>query len=646
MKSIGRGIGIALLFVLLLHGVTLLAQAESPITVTGSQPVISILETLTTASQLEVTVNSTVTGTTEGIAAFCRGEVDMVAANRPISVAEENNCTVNEQRIEYAEFLIGYDILAIIAHPELSFATCLSDANLTAIFAPSAQYQVTSWDQTQIADAVSLPLTIYLPAENTLAYALLDRRVAGFGLRSDAVIGNNDADIVQAVATTPGAIGAIHLTAGLDLSGIQVVNLRNEELGECFAPSADTVDNRQYTDANRLLVYVNRASLNNTGLTDLLSFVVGETAAPIVADAGFIAPSANASGLNQEILLGNAFGRQFSKDLVTFQMVSSVTGQLRIGGSAGLSAYMQNATDQFSSAYSGVTTDLQLDGEVAGRQRLCNSEIDALIRVRDLPEDILQSCQTNNVRLVDIDLGRRAAVILGNGQDDFLTCLTTEQVIAIWGDRLDGAPTQWNAIDATNFPEIPLILVAPATSGDSYTDLLLTPSEGLVVPIRLDAAETNADSLYRAAAIANANGTLTYMSWQEYLRVLENGQTNIKLIAIDGGNGCVTPSEESIYSGQYPYVMDFRLTFNQTALTDAGYQTFLWYLFSDANYALFESGDLLGPRFLDLPSRREELQRLYAEAATALITPPEATPEATPELTPEVTPETTPSTGG
>jgi hypothetical protein len=126
---------------------------------------------------------------------------------------------------------------------------------------------------------------------------------------------------------------------------------------------------------------------------------------------------------------------------------------------------------------------------------------------------------------------------------------------------------------------------------------------------------------------------MTYMSWQDYQTVLENAPDNIQLVAVNAGAGCITPSEDSILSGEYPYTEIYSLVINQSALIATEKQSFLWYLFSDENYSQFERGMVIGPRYGVLPEIRDDLQTLFAEALTLPPPMPEATPEVTPEAT-------------
>lgn len=632
MKLVRYGVNMALLLALLVIPLTLTAQADEPITVVGSQPVVEILQALVEAAELDVAISSSITGNVEGFSAFCKGESDIAVVSRPMSVEEEAECAANQ--IEFAEYLLGYDILTFIAHADMSSVSCLTNSDMNTLFSPSAQDETTDWNQIGAFDGDSTPLITYLPADTTTTYALLDRQISGFGLRGDAVIETDTVALVEAVRSTAGAIGVVRLSEAIDLDGVHVISLSNSQLGDCFTPSKDTVDNRQYSSADRQLAYVNQARMNKAGLNDLLVHIIGEDAGTTIADLGFSGPSPSARGLNQAIFQGDEeTGRQFSKDLVAFQIPPNIFGQVNVAGSAGLSTYLQNVAQQFSALYNSVNVNLQLSGEGSGLRRLCNNEVDLVAFTGTPSAEQLANCEANNVATATIEVGRQAVVVLSNANDDYLECLTVDQVIGIWGNSPDGPALRWSEIDE-DFPDSEILLVSPLAN-DSFTDMLLTPMTGPAIPARVDTAESNADPLYRSAAVGNVEGSMTYMSWQDYLIVPEEHLEGVQLVAVDDGAGCVAPTEDTILNGEYPYGKTYNLLINQTTLVAPEKQSFLWFVFSDENYGQFERATLLGPRFGALPDLRDDLQQLFSEATTLPPPMPETTPEVTPEATSE-----------
>lgn len=250
-----------------------------------------------------------------------------------------------------------------------------------------------------------------------------------------------------------------------------------------------------------------------------------------------------------------------------------------------------------------------------------------------------QNCQANNISTLPIDLGKQVVVLVANAASSHLTCLTNEQLATIWRTESGSTITNWNQVDST-FPDQALTLFTP-DAGDSQTGILLIAATGSDVPVRSD-TEVNSDPLYRAAAIANVEGALTYMSWQDYQAVLQNNQERIQLVGIKNSDACIQPSVETIANSTYPLTQGVQLLVNKASLTKVQVQSLLWFMINDENFSLIEQSGFVGLNFGMLPGLRQMLQSAFVEAAVAASQAAEATPEATAEATSEATAEAPP----
>lgn len=656
MKNFSRVAWSILLLTLLISPVHVFGQAdtdENSISVVGSGIVARVFENLITASEVDADFNLDITGTDNGFTNFCLGEADITNATRPLSISEEELCAQNG--VEYTELLLGHDIMTFVAHPELEFVVCLDNSAITSIFAPTGIQDFTDWTALEIAieeTPESTPISLFIPSESSSIYAQLDDFVAGVGLRADVNVTPDENAIIEAVNSTVGALGVVSLNTAQNAENANIIQVSPSlEIG-CHDPSAENVESRLYTSANRLLTYVNTASLEKEGLQDFLTFATSEDAATTIADSGFTAPSIDAYATNASALAGDDLGRQFSLELVEFEIPDSIFGQVSVAGSAHLSTYMTALTTQFTTEFPSVQVTSVFGGQIAGIRQLCNGEIDIVAVYTSLTDAQLENCNANNITPVPVGLGSQAVVFVANandqliadveGYDDYsyLSCLTSDQILATWGvtnsETIEDTPRQWNSIDEA-FPEIELFIFAP-DRGNIYSDIFLTPAEGNALP-QQEGTINNRDPLWRAAATANTEGGLTYMSWAEYQEIVEAGQTNIQLVQIDAGDGCVTPSDESISNGEYPYVQSATLLVSQPSLVRPEVQSLIWYMFTDSSYGLLGQNDIQGIALADLTDVREAVQDLFAEAQTAQLSVPD--PEATTEPTSETTPEAT-----
>jgi hypothetical protein len=163
------------------------------------------------------------------------------------------------------------------------------------------------------------------------------------------------------------------------------------------------------------------------------------------------------------------------------------------------------------------------------------------------------------------------------------------------------------------------------------------------------------DVPYRLGSTANYDGAITYLFWT----ILQGdaGKAGVRVAAIDGGNGCVEPTTETIQDGSYPLAFTNTLVFSRSALGDEVVGALLWHALSAAALDQVAELSLVGFDRTALEQEREsifamieEAQKAAQEAATDGEGEATATPEAdgTPEATPEAsegdaTPTETPS---
>ncbi len=90
-------------------------------------------------ADVEVTVG--ISGTGGGFERFCRDEIDLADASRPIEDDEKQNCA--DAGIEYVELPVANDALTVVVNSENDWATCLTVDQLKAIWEPGST--VKSW---------------------------------------------------------------------------------------------------------------------------------------------------------------------------------------------------------------------------------------------------------------------------------------------------------------------------------------------------------------------------------------------------------------------------------------------------------------------------------------------------------------------
>ena len=132
--------------------------------------------------------------------------------------------------------------------------------------------------------------------------------------------------------------------------------------------------------------------------------------------------------------------------------------------------------------------------------------------------------------------------VIVNLKNTWVECLTIEHLNKLW--RPENPVNKWSEIDQS-WPDETINLYGPGTDSgtfDYFTDVV-NGDEGVS---RADYVASEDDNVL-VIGVAGDKNSLGYFGYAYYV---EN-QDKLKIVAIDGGNGCVTPSLDTIAKGTY-----------------------------------------------------------------------------------------------
>jgi phosphate transport system substrate-binding protein len=227
-------------------------------------------------------------GTGGGFKRFCAGETDLNNASRQISETEKQQCAA--AGVDYLELTIALDGVAVVVHPDNSFAKCLTVEELRRIWEPSSAIQ--NWSEVR-QGFPDLPLHLYGPGTNSGTFDYFTEVIGGKAgsSRSDYAASEDDNVLVQGVSGDPSALGYFgfaYYLANQGRLGLVAVDAGNG----CVQPNAESIESGRYAPLSRpLLLYVNRASLAEPAVRRFVEFYLG--AAPLLAEeVGYVPLSA------------------------------------------------------------------------------------------------------------------------------------------------------------------------------------------------------------------------------------------------------------------------------------------------------------------------------------------------------------------
>jgi phosphate transport system substrate-binding protein len=241
-----------------------LASAQV-VKVDGSSTVFPITEAVAedyqkaTKGKAKVTVG--ISGTGGGFKKFCRGEIDVSNASRPILKKEMDDCKA--AGIEYFELPVAFDALTVVVNPKNAFIKQLTVAEMKKMWEPGAQGKVTKWNQVNPAwpDA---PMKLFGPGADSGTFDYFTEAVVGKSKssRGDFTASEDDNVLVQGVSRDVNGLGyfgyAYYIENKDKLKAVPIVN----EKGQPVEPSMDAVLKGTYSPLARpIFIYVNAKSL-------------------------------------------------------------------------------------------------------------------------------------------------------------------------------------------------------------------------------------------------------------------------------------------------------------------------------------------------------------------------------------------------
>lgn len=278
--------------------------AQADVAIDGSSTVFPISEAFAEEFQAESGKRVTVglSGTGGGFKKFCRGDIDITGASRPIKQSEIEAC--QQAGIDFIELPVAIDALAVIVNPQNDWAECMTVEELKKIWEPAAQGKVTNWNQVRdgFPDA---ELNLFGAGVDSGTYDYFTAAVVGkeHESRGDYTATEDDNVTVQGVSGDQSALGFLGLAYLTENQGrVKAVAIKQED-GSCVLPSVETARDASYQPLSRpLFFYVNKAKAEqNQDVREYVEFILQpETAIELVGEVGYVPLPQEAFELGQK----------------------------------------------------------------------------------------------------------------------------------------------------------------------------------------------------------------------------------------------------------------------------------------------------------------------------------------------------------
>ncbi len=229
----------------------------------------------------------------------------------------------------------------------------------------------------------------------------------------------------------------------------------------------------------------------------------------------------------------------------TTPAADQITGDVIADGSSTVGPLTTAAAEAYREIQPGVNVEVGISGTGGGFERFCAGETDLSDASRPIKDDEeAPLCADAGIEYTEFEVAEDALTVVVNTENDWVDCLTVEQLATIWGPDAEGEITNWNQVDPS-FPDQELTLSGPGTDSGTF-DYFTDAVNGEEGASRADYSASEDDNTI-VQAVSGDKGGMGYFGYTYY----EENQDTLKALEIDGGEGCVAPSAEAAQDGTY-----------------------------------------------------------------------------------------------
>jgi phosphate transport system substrate-binding protein len=260
----------------------------------------------------------------------------------------------------------------------------------------------------------------------------------------------------------------------------------------------------------------------------------------------------------------------------------------------------------------------------------CNGETDLNNASRPVQPSEVETCAANGVEFVELLVAYDGLTVITSAENEAIDCLSFLDLYALLGPESQSVGT-WTEADAlaadlamdlgttfgasrAPYPPGDLVVTAPGEESGTFDTFV----EIVIAPIA-DERETEHTTRPDYVASPNDNvilegiaGTTTSLGWVG-MAFAEESAGFVRQLEIDGGNGCVAPTDETVADGSYPIARPLFIYVNlDRAEGNAALRGFIDFYLTDAGLG---SADEVG--YVELTDAQADATRQAWDAAVA-----------------------------
>ncbi len=257
-------------------------------------------------------------------------------------------------------------------------------------------------------------------------------------------------------------------------------------------------------------------------------------------------------------------------------------GMVTLDGSSTVFPISEAMAEEFQIANPGVRVTVGISGTGGGFKKFCGGETDISDASRPIKDSERELCAENGIVPIEVPVAWDGLTVVINPENDWAACMTVDELKRVW--QPGSTVSRWSDV-RDGWPDMEMKLYGPGTDSgtfDYFTDAIVGEEDAS----RPDYTASEDDNVL-VVGVEGDQEALGYFGFAYY----EENQERLNSVAIDNGLGCVSPTRETIESGEYaPLSRPMFIYLNSSALARPEVRAFVEFYLTNSSALVPEVG--------------------------------------------------------
>ena len=301
-----------------------------------------------------------------------------------------------------------------------------------------------------------------------------------------------------------------------------------------------------------------------------------------------------------------------------------LSGSISVTGSSTVEPVTNLLAEAFAEAHPGVAFSVAGPGSGDGHKAAAAGEVPIWNSSRQIKESEVADINAAGIEFIELRVGIDGISVITAAGNDAIDCLSFEDLYSLVGDEAIGFQ-DWTDANALNaelggtgpFSGGALEIFAPGEESGTFDSFIEIALED-IWEHRVEGGHADENFAVRPDYNASANdnviidgvsGNQTSLGWVGFAFADEN-RDKVKLLEVDGGDGCVAPTPETIASAEFPIARFLYTYIDAAAASDPAVKAFVDFMLSDEGQTYVVDAGYVNLSAADLEQSRSNWNNL------------------------------------